>query len=732
MAELEAMEKAFRNAHNAGDKDAAGRLARAIKAKRAQGAPSPAAAPTEAAPVEVESGPVWTNMEAKARHDATIVKQEQDKELLSRGAAWEVTRTIGQNALAMIGAGLEGIRQHGLAMEEGASFREAATTSGAATEEFMSEWSYTPENAEAREALVGIAELFSPVTEKVDATKNALGEAGMEYGAKVGLGPELATVGYILPDLAMELAGIKGVGGIIRRSDVDKMDAPIEEGPLGLEGSAGLVAKQRRDELAEAADVNPEVVAAAEIIDVEATPGMMSGNEGLKQIERAVKREAEDSVVAAKEEVLVTRLTEEAEDLIVRSGGEVDVSGLDDIVLSQYSKMRDRLSAESDALFKTVGENINPRVRLKPIGTRNLINDTLKDLGGDADLLPEPMKLAMKILNRTDAKGRVQSPTYAAMDQLRRKIGHGFQGKGEFKDAAHSELSVLYHSLSKDQLNAASIFGQGERLAKAQKLVAQRKELETNAVSLFGKDLDKGFGAQLTSATGALTKGDTSKFRKLMKALPADMRTKAASTALNRVFGLNVRGSGKIGRAFADTYAQLKRNPVALNEIKRHLPPSDWRRFEAIGTLTEAMESVRTSGGPSAARMVELLERGVIHQKLINTAASAATILGWKGFGHWGAAAADKIGRSAKSQVKAEARADRFLASPALRKALIRASRGDSEGANLIIKKSLAFRGWLGDVAKASPEAAAQIETLGFMQFLLSEPEQAAQTGEQN
>jgi hypothetical protein len=166
------LQTALRNAHNAGDEEAARRIAGMIKAQNAQMA-------TQEQPVEESS-----------IGDQVIGGLENVASVVSGAVAEPI-------------AGIAGITQSvNPFAEEGAGARAVEATREALT--------YQPRTEEGQEQQQAIGEALQPVGEAISTAERFLGDNVLEATGS----PALATAAYTLPTAALELLGIKGAGRV--------------------------------------------------------------------------------------------------------------------------------------------------------------------------------------------------------------------------------------------------------------------------------------------------------------------------------------------------------------------------------------------------------------------------------------------------------------------------------------------------------------------------------------
>jgi hypothetical protein len=118
--------------------------------------------------------------------------------------------------------------------------------------------------------------------------------------------------------------------------------------------------------------------------------------------------------------------------------------------------------------------------------------------------------------------------------------------------------------LTDDQNTAArSLGGDTQLLEYGKALVNQRKAVEDQFVMLFGKDLDKSMSQMLATGTERLAKGDADSFKKIMQAVPTELRPQVAASAVSSMMLKRAKNGELNMEQFANWYGAVKRNKVA-------------------------------------------------------------------------------------------------------------------------------------------------------------------------
>lgn len=324
-----------------------------------------------------------------------------------------------------------------------------------------------------------------------------------------------------------------------------------------------------------------------------------------------------------------------------------------------------------------------------------------------------------------DDQTRDISPTYAALDRVRRDIGSGFNRRsGPFKDDDTGALKEMYGVLSETQQGVAEAFGIGDLYTAARELVAKRKGIEDSAVELFGRDLQNSLAPKIRTAAAALEKGDVAKLTKLIEALPPEARTRVAATLVGDIFGRGSRSGGGLSNGFAQAWQALNRTPAAKRELFKYLPEGSQKRFDDMGRVLSGI--IKSNQKPlanpsgSAGPIMKAFEDLTGFQKIYAVGKQAAAaegvgnIAGAPGVGAGSVLIGNFLARKRTPIIVA---ADEMLASPSFARAVNKAAQGDVAEANRIISESPQFKKWLKTMNETDREVIARS---GFVAWLAS------------
>lgn len=570
------------------------------------------------------------------------------------------------------------------------------------------------------EAIGGIKERLTPEEGSIEeSAMNVVGglagkgwEGVKELEAEVldQYGPLAATALKTLPVAAIEFIAAKmGLRGV-------KIDAP-EISP----GTKTLTPEAKRQEIIDAArgndieklavqvDADPKILAAAEELGIDLNPAMYSSNKEFREVMQGLEQ-TPDSQLSTLSADVTAKLNARANELITPGSSK---SLLDAEVKSSFDKTIKDLGDESEVLYDYVTARIPKRVRMKATNARKYIDKVVADMGDDVSGLSSVEKDLYNVVR--GEKG----PTYARLDRLRKDIGQAYQGRGPFADSLPASLNQVYAALRKDQDSVAAHFRVGDKLKAADKLTGKRKDVQDSAVELFGKEMQGSIIPKLTTAGTSLTKGDVSKFRNMMEALPESRRKEAAGTILNDLLSTGPKGEQRqFGAAFLNAYKSLNRNVAAKKELFKHLPKKAQRRFDAIGKVVESAERAKLRNPTKVnAEIDKAFAKGNLVQNVLGWGARLTVV---KSLGLMSQGLGAKAQRTMNTLVSRAKYADEMLASNDFNRAVQRAMTGDTEGANKILNGSDLWKKW----KKYLPEAQKKkLIRLGAIGWLAREPE---------
>ena len=322
----------------------------------------------------------------------------------------------------------------------------------------------------------------------------------------------------------------------------------------------------------------------------------LTTNQAAKELIQAVKS-FPGSQARASEIAGLNEVGRKADELITKIGGTTDLSELNQSVKNRLSDTVKTLDLSADQAYKELRIAIPSRTRGEASEVLTFINQRGRDLDGNQNLSSLERNVLRKLTPKTevDADGvvtSVRNPTYALIDDVRRDIGAAARQSGKFKDSDTGLAKQLYKLIDGDQLKIADSAGFGDQYLLAKSLVAVRKGFEDDMVALFGKQLDQSLVSKLSDATMSLTKGDSEKLVKLLKAIPVDLRQSVAASGLNTAFGKANQNGALNFNTYANFYDGLLQNKQAYAALMNNLPQPSRK---ALSDLYRVSKGVRNA-----------------------------------------------------------------------------------------------------------------------------------------
>lgn len=446
----------------------------------------------------------------------------------------------------------------------------------------------------------GMATAAGPVTRRVgqvlaetpgiQTVAGATGAAGAEVAEELGAGPGGQLAAAILAGGATPAAFPRAAARTAARTDPTRVAAAVGEpvaaqavvtttapslrevaaaGRKAVEG--GLGASRARRVLAEQAAPDPKVIEAAKRLEIEEflQPDHVSTNQSFREFSQAVKS-IPGSQARAAEIARYEAIGKRADNLIKELGGATDLSKVDVSVRNRLSDTIADLEDNAAELYGKLRETIPAKAPAAADNLLAFLNNKADELGGVQNL----QALERRLLKQLSPTKEGVLPTYALLDNIRKQLVQArVRKEGVFKDADSGLIKKLEGELLKDQQIVAGQFNSLELFDAARTSVAVRKGIESDMISLFGKNLDRTIIGDLSAATKKLSQGDTSKFIKMVKALPVENRQEVVASGLNTAFGKNANNGQLNFTTYAKWYEGLLKNKRAFNALMSNLPP---------------------------------------------------------------------------------------------------------------------------------------------------------------
>ena len=424
----------------------------------------------------------------------------------------------------------------------------------------------------------------------------------------------------VIPEAAPIRAAVEGMG-TSERAALDDVIALAHKA-----SGSGLGAATAKQRLLEMARIDPEAKAAAQELGFDLPFDVLSENTALKaavgltrsEVASAAEEGWRKSVAAAadKADELFKGLDAAFIDGTVAPG--VPAQKVKDAMVSTRQELQETANDQFKSIVGEIG--YTRRVHLPRLDAT--LAQLRNELGEDG---------FSKIENKLASMMRLQggSPTYARLQREKNIVGEAIGAKGSpFSDLDTASLERLYGALADDQMTVARAVGgqpMAERLARANALVEQRKDLEKRLVNFFGLDHQGSIATKMRSAITGAAKGDTKEFNRLYAGIPPELRQEVMATALRSVIA-STRGAerGNFGFSeFASLYPKLRANPEVFSRLVESLGPQAGETLRKLWIIskriTEARANVLGTGKSN-----QILRQSMNADGLINTIMESA------------------------------------------------------------------------------------------------------------
>lgn len=338
---------------------------------------------------------------------------------------------------------------------------------------------------------------------------------------------------------------------IARPQPVAAMSETDAQNLAPLIGEAAKNNRGARQQLAEMAEINPEGLAAADRVGIEAPADVFADNPQIQQAVGAV-RAVNGSDAAAEWESTFVNAQARAAEIIADEGASPSLAAASERVQESLTTSIDTLRRDAGVIYDEIRDQIPTGTRLAPNESVKAINEVIDELGG-VESLPAPVR---RLFNAVTSD---QGMTYGRLMQERSQIGRAIaRSQGPYADADSRTLNRLYAALGEDQSRFVGVEVGEEaaaRLGNANALWSEAKDLEDRLVSAFGKDLEGSVANRLRTAITNASRGDAAGLNRILNVVPENLQKEALLSGISEVATAN---SGQGGFSFAN-YARVYR-----------------------------------------------------------------------------------------------------------------------------------------------------------------------------
>lgn len=384
----------------------------------------------------------------------------------------------------------------------------------------------------------------------------------------------------------------------------DRQVADEAGNPVVSPAGQPIKASEELMDLANMADVDRKVMRAAQELGIadSLTPASYARDPEFRMtVQQLVSRKA--SKLEAQHLESIGRLAGKADEMI-NSMSSMNAQTLDQAFSTRTRAIIDKLGDEAENAYNAVGSKIPRNAPVKPDSTVDYLTAKADELGGDAYLstaerraldwmAPKPGKVD-PVTGLPD-QAVATTPTYARIDTLRKQVGQALNKKsGPFKDEETSALKQLYARLTDDQERVAAQYGAADDWNVGKQLVKRRKDLETQALQILGKNLDDSISGKVQNAILELGKkgGNAREWDRILAATPESLKGEVVANALERTLGARSARDTFAINGFVDWYKTAQANGT-LGNVLKYLPREQRVRFMQINRVAQGIDRAK-------------------------------------------------------------------------------------------------------------------------------------------
>jgi len=343
----------------------------------------------------------------------------------------------------------------------------------------------------------------------------------------------------------------------------------------------GASARAAREELGAMVEADPTLIQQAEALGLELPADVFSASIQLRNLTGLARSQPGSEAQAAWQQTLADS-AQQVENGLSALGASRDLAGLSEQVFTRLNSNMDSLAQQGDALRQGVNANLNLQGRVDATNLQRVLGETINELGGIDEARKVMTAQERMLLEALGVGVEARQPTYAYLDRLRREIGRGLERRsGPWADTDEQTLSRLYGALAQDRVaHVQRELGQeaADQLAASNDIFTSMYAARKEMTDLFGRDLDRGIGTVIRGAIAQGGRGDATGIRRLLAAVPEDMRNEVAFSGILA----NARSRGAEGgfsfANFRNTYRAIRENTPVYRELARNMAPEQ-RQF---------------------------------------------------------------------------------------------------------------------------------------------------------
>lgn len=399
-------------------------------------------------------------------------------------------------------------------------------------------------------------------------------------------------------------------------------------------------AKTAQAELAKAFQVSPAALAAAERLGVDVPIDVLANNVQLKNIVGSLRAK-----VGTKAEADFAKsmgdTVEKLDEVLVDLGAEASPAGFSDRVLDRFRVVQEGLEKAAQSAYDDVSKVVKKSDNVTLDNLAVAVAERKKEMGGalkgiDADMAAIVDRA--KVMPNAKTRDGVLRATFGVIKGEKAQIRKALtRMESAYGSADENVLKTYQRALVADELaNVGRIGGDelAEKASLANRLWAQKKEVDEKITAAFGKKESGDISRLLLTSIRDASKGSVEKLNTLLEVLPPEMHGEAIMTALGsltRAKGGAAASAESFGAAeFVQVYRGLraKGNERIYGQIEKAVGPKRAAVlrdvYEISRRITDARAVIKGTGKDAQDAIANLAAENVVAALLGSTAGKQA------------------------------------------------------------------------------------------------------------
>lgn len=262
----------------------------------------------------------------------------------------------------------------------------------------------------------------------------------------------------------------------------------------------------------------------------------------------------------------------------------------DDVQRSLKGTQAGIKEAESE-LYGKVQQAMPPSTKVTMERTAQIVNDAVDNLGAEADA---------SLIKLLDSATNPET-SYAALKQIKTKLGRQIESKGEKEPFGNTELRLLrqiYKAVAQDEADNVERIGGAELradLSRANRMTQTRKLLERRILSAYGRDGSGSIASKLSEALNSgAKKADITKLNSIIATIPDDMRAKTLMSAILHNTR-NAKNTGVSFEKYETLYSGIMQHPEIAKAVMKDMSKNQREGLRALYVLSKRVNKMNTA-----------------------------------------------------------------------------------------------------------------------------------------